>query len=268
MGVYFMQSASPVDPPPPPPPSLSPTLPTSRTEAEPHPDPVQETDVNVMQLLAMGNTCPYMPTSFRQFLKVAVQLGRAVKPTSTVHSTNTSTVTDDLAAAAAMASGLSTNEDDGEGLSARTIAPPEAVAPPFPAGVSRGRESGDETGAPPPEQQEHGVGNEDGGVGEVEEVEEEGDEDEEEASAMPSFAPRDRRGVARMASAPIMAASGGRRKSSVSSMGSGMSWEGGSARNSVNGPVKDDAPTDGENTANARPSFMMAMSSVCMYYTL
>lgn len=55
-------------------------------DAEPHPDPVQETDMNVMQLLAMGKTCPYMPTSFREFLKVAVQLGRAVKPSSANHS--------------------------------------------------------------------------------------------------------------------------------------------------------------------------------------
>lgn len=65
-------------------------------EAEPHPAPVKESDVNVMQALAMGNTCPYMPTTFREFLKVAVDLGRAVKPTST----NNSTVTEDLAAAA------------------------------------------------------------------------------------------------------------------------------------------------------------------------
>ncbi|CAM9355400.1 unnamed protein product [Chrysoparadoxa australica] len=49
-------------------------------EAEPHPDPVAEVDVNLMQILAMGKTCPYMPTSFRDFLRIAVEMGPALEP--------------------------------------------------------------------------------------------------------------------------------------------------------------------------------------------
>ncbi|CAM9231347.1 unnamed protein product [Phaeothamnion confervicola] len=50
-------------------------------EAEKHPTPpaVQE-DVNVMQLLAMGKICPYMPTNFRRVCPVAVEMGPALEP--------------------------------------------------------------------------------------------------------------------------------------------------------------------------------------------
>ncbi len=55
-------------------------------ESLPHPEPKNPIDVNVMQLLAMGKTCPYMPTSFREFLRVASDMGTALQPEE--HSNN------------------------------------------------------------------------------------------------------------------------------------------------------------------------------------
>ncbi len=52
----------------------------SLLESVPHPEPKNPIDVNVMQLLAMGKTCPYMPTSFREFLRVASDMGTALQP--------------------------------------------------------------------------------------------------------------------------------------------------------------------------------------------
>ncbi|CAN0170496.1 unnamed protein product, partial [Ectocarpus fasciculatus] len=173
-------------------------------EAEPHPAPVKESDVNVMQVLAMGNTCPYMPTTFRDFLKVAVELGRAVKPTST----NTSTVTEDLAAAAAAAENLMSlscesdnntggvGDDGGDGggapfspaLARRSSAPAEASSA---AGTG-----GDGVMGPPPPR----------GLPPAKDQEE---EDDEFGAVLPSSAPRVRRGPARIISAPVLGSGGG-----------------------------------------------------------
>ncbi|CAN0171656.1 unnamed protein product [Scytosiphon promiscuus] len=159
-------------------------------EAEPHPAPLKESDVNMMQVLAMGNTCPYMPTTFREFVKVAVELGRAVKPTST----NTSTVTEDLAAAARAVEGLlpaAANGGAGTGSS-----PPRGTPPSCENGEEGGRQKGEEGD----------------GVCDV----------------LPSFAPTERKGPSRMVSAPVLGAGssvsgvGGGRRRKRSSLGSSL----------------------------------------------
>lgn len=236
-------------------------------EAEPHPDPVKESDVNVMQLLAMGNTCPYMPTSFREFLKVAVELGRALKPTNA--STNTSMVGDDLASAAATATGLasafssnvsSANGEDKDcdalpptaASTAAVTAAATATSRLCPAGVSGGGAGGGDATGTSPHRQENGHGEN----GEDEEDDDEDDEEEDEEAeeddgegTMPSFAPRERMGVARMSSAPAIVAGGGRkRKGSLSSAGSGGSHsleeDGDQARGTVGTPNGTEASTD------------------------
>jgi hypothetical protein len=52
----------------------------SRLEAKKHPEPKNPMDMNVVQLLAMGRTCPYLPTNFREFLRVASEMGSALQP--------------------------------------------------------------------------------------------------------------------------------------------------------------------------------------------
>ncbi len=59
-------------------------------ESLPHPEPKNPIDVNVMQLLAMGKACPYMPTSFREFLRVASDMGTALQPEEHSNVTNNS----------------------------------------------------------------------------------------------------------------------------------------------------------------------------------
>lgn len=209
-------------------------------DAEPHPDPVQETDMNVMQLLAMGKTCPYMPTSFREFLKVAVQLGRAVKPSSANHSlaaddivataTAAMVAADaaaDEAAAAAAAPQATVSEENREPLEASVVLTPER-----PSGVT---DSEEDSG--------------------------------ERLPICPPVRPLDgsRKGL-RGFSNPVLAASAGWRKSSLSSVGSsvlleegGGRGEGGeeeaSRRKVVESEEKADVP-------NAGRSFLGAMSSV------
>eukprot|EP00903_Cladosiphon_okamuranus_P010281 g9733.t1 len=212
-------------------------------EAEPHPTPVRDCDVNVMQVLATGNTCPYMPTTFREFLKVAVELGRAVKPTST----NTSTVTEDLAAAATAAetllpalapadssedknvdAGVDVDDDGDNGSSAadaaadpvadpaagETAPGPVPPPPPGPAPVpavtappagAAGGEAGHGTDASPPRRPPRH--DDDGGRENVDVL-----------SVLPSTAPKLRTGPSRMTSAPSLG--GGSRSSSFGSVGS------------------------------------------------
>jgi hypothetical protein len=45
-------------------------------------------DVSLMTLLAMGKTCPYMPTNFREFLRVASEMGPALTPLETTGSSS------------------------------------------------------------------------------------------------------------------------------------------------------------------------------------
>jgi hypothetical protein len=45
-------------------------------------------DVSLMTLLAMGKTCPYMPTNFREFLRVASEMGPALTPLETSSSSS------------------------------------------------------------------------------------------------------------------------------------------------------------------------------------
>ncbi|CAM9781535.1 unnamed protein product [Pylaiella littoralis] len=190
-------------------------------EAEPHPTPVKESDVNVMQVLAMGNTCPYMPTSFREFLKVAVELGRAVKPTST----HTSTVTEELAAAAAAAETLLPSESGGSGTAADSgsvdnggdgggggvvgdkspalPAPNSARRSSLPAGGGSGVRGG--TGLSPPRR-----------------LPRDNEQDLLVNWVLPSSAPTNRRGPARMASAPALWSGGGGRRRRRNSRGSSL----------------------------------------------
>eukprot|EP00612_Vaucheria_litorea_P004897 CAMPEP_0171470130 /NCGR_PEP_ID=MMETSP0945-20130129/11740_1 /TAXON_ID=109269 /ORGANISM="Vaucheria litorea, Strain CCMP2940" /LENGTH=383 /DNA_ID=CAMNT_0011999493 /DNA_START=221 /DNA_END=1372 /DNA_ORIENTATION=- len=49
-------------------------------EAVPHPAPNVQEDMSLTQLLAIGKTCPYMPTNFRDFLRVASEMGPALRP--------------------------------------------------------------------------------------------------------------------------------------------------------------------------------------------
>ncbi|CAN0043368.1 unnamed protein product [Ectocarpus sp. 6 AP-2014] len=189
-------------------------------EAEPHPAPVKESDVNVMQVLAMGNTCPYMPTTFRDFLKVAVELGRAVKPTST----NTSTVTEDLAAAAAAAESLmslsseidnkNTAENrggggdaggDGGGASCAPALARRSSAPAETASAAGGE--GDGVMGPPPPRGLPPAGKD------------QEEEDDDLGAVLPSSAPRVRRGPARIISAPVLGSGGGGGGSSAGVMG-------------------------------------------------
>ena len=237
-------------------------------EAEPHPDPVMESDVNVMQILAMGNTCPYMPTSFREFLKVAVELGRAVKPTST----NNSTVTEDLVNAAAAADAFlreGGSEDDGEASGGK------GGIGPSPLSRNKDCEDDGKTDEKDEENRMKKAEEEDRGEEEESMVKEDGGEEEEEeedaSNVMPSFAPRERKGTRRMASAPMLASSGGGRKSSTSSTGSGASWDdrrqadGGAgaahARDGVDGKGDSVAHT-GEPPISEARTFLGAMSSV------
>ncbi|CAM9330232.1 unnamed protein product [Ectocarpus sp. 8 AP-2014] len=181
-----------------------------------------------MQVLAMGNTCPYMPTTFRDFLKVAVELGRAVKPTST----NTSTVTEDLAAAAAAAENLmslsseSDNKNtavkrggggggggdaggDGGGapfapaLARRSSAPAETAS----AAGGEGDGDGDVVMGPPPPRGLPPAGKD------------QEDEDGDLGAVLPSSAPRVRRGPARIISAPVLGSGGGGGGSSAGVLG-------------------------------------------------
>lgn len=230
-----------------------------------------ESDVNVMQTLAMGNTCPYMPTSFREFLKVAVELGRAVKPTST----NNSSVTEDLVNAAAAADAFlreADGEDDTEACRGRGGIGPSPLS----------RKKDSEDGIREKERQD-----EENRKKKVEEedkkdkrkndeegaVEEDGEEDEEEdpSKVMPSFAPRDRRGTRRIASSPMLVTGGSGRQNSASSTGNGSSWDDRrqadgsagafSARGGVDGKGNPPAPTEEPAMAEAR-TFLGAMSSV------
>ncbi len=68
----------------------------SLLESVPHPEPKNPIDVNVMQLLAMGKTCPYMPTSFREFLRVASDMGTALQPEECSNGTTNKSIQDDL----------------------------------------------------------------------------------------------------------------------------------------------------------------------------
>lgn len=234
-------------------------------EAEPHPDPVMESDVNVMQTLAMGNTCPYMPTSFREFLKVAVELGRAVKPTST----NNSSVTEDLVNAAAAADAF-LQEGDGED-STEACRGGRGIGPSPLSRKENGEERGDEENKT---KKVEGEDMEDRGENEEEEIVEEDEEEEEDASkVMPSFAPRDRRGTRRIASSPMLVTGSGGRQSSASSTESGASWDdrrqadGGAGALSARGGV--DAKGDplvqtGEPAMMEARTFLGAMSSVSL----
>lgn len=227
-------------------------------EAEPHPDPVMESDVNVMQTLAMGNTCPYMPTSFREFLKVAVELGRAVKPTST----NNSSVTEDLVNAAAAADAFLREGDGEDGTEACRGRGGIGPSP-----LSR-KNNGEENRNKKVEEEDKEVKRE---KEEEEIVEEDGEEEEDASKVMPSFAPRDRRGARRIASSPILVTGGSGRQSSASSAESGASWDdrrqadGGagasSARGGVDGKGNPLAQT-GEPVMTEARTFLGAMSSV------
>ena len=246
-----------------------------------------ETDVNVMQILAMGNTCPYMPTSFREFLKVAVELGRAVKPTST----NNSNVTEDLVNAAAAADAF-LREADGEG-DAAACGGRRGIGP---SPLSRKKDS--EDGGKEKEWEDDGnrkgkveeEDKEDKGEHEEEEegiVEDDGEEEEAEdaSKAMPSFAPRERNGTRRIASSPLLLSGGSGRQSSASSAGTGASRDDRrradrspgacrddrrqadgsagalSARGGVDGKVNPLAET-GEPVMTEARTFLGAMSSV------
>ncbi|CAM9189634.1 unnamed protein product, partial [Laminaria digitata] len=240
-------------------------------EAEPHPDPVTESDVNVMQTLAMGNTCPYMPTSFREFLKVAVELGRAVKPTST----NNSTVTEDLVNAAAAADAF-LREADGEG-DAEACGGRGGIGP-SPLSRNKGHKNDNKKKQEEEDEENRKEKAEDNGKqdGGEEQVEEDGDEEEEEeedaSKVMPSFAPRDRKGTRRIASSPMLVAGGSGRKSSSSSTasGGGTSWDDRrqgdgsagalSARGGVDGKGNPLAQT-GEPLLTEARTFLGAMSS-------
>eukprot|EP00953_Heterococcus_sp_UTEX-ZZ885_P011232 6508-Heterococcus_DN1.PRE.1 len=57
-------------------------------ECEAHPEPADMGDVSLMTLLAMGKTCPYMPTNFREFLRVASEMGPALTPLETTGSSS------------------------------------------------------------------------------------------------------------------------------------------------------------------------------------
>eukprot|EP00752_Nemacystus_decipiens_P014748 g13131.t1 len=212
-------------------------------EAEPHPTPVRDCDVNVMQVLATGNTCPYMPTTFRDFLKVAVELGRAVKPTST----NTSTVTEDLAAAAAAAGTLlpeserelalgdgdaegaelndnHDDDDDGSAAAAAAAAGTADACADADAGAGGMAASG-LVPPPPPGPAPAPVPPTGGGGGGGEEMspprrpprpehKAEGGNGAVVEAILPSFAPKVRRGPSRMTSAPVLGGGGGGSRSS------------------------------------------------------
>lgn len=217
-----------------------------------------------------------MPTSFREFLKVAVQLGRALKPASTTTSANTSMVTDDLAKAAAAAHRMLSREDSETNDTSVAVERPPSLP-----GVPEG---GSEPVSSPKKRLENGTVSkelqevaEDGeeGEGDAEEGEEDGEGENGDANGeMPTFKPRQRAGMARMTSAPILAATGGRRSSSVSSGGSGQSLNDG--RVAADGALADggearryssacNSNTGGDILEEARTSFLGAMSSVSTF---
>lgn len=160
-----------------------------------------------MQLLAMGNTCPYMPTSFREFLKVAVDLGRAVEPTST------STAGTEEDAPASRRPSSSAAEHPKQSLSPAQEPAGEANRR-TPASGSR-EPSGLDSSDAPPAAEEGDDGKDGEGDGKGSPV--------WKLSRLPSFASRGR-GVSRMISAPSLGLNDAR---GVMGNARSVSWDGG-----------------------------------------
>ena len=158
-----------------------------------------------MQLLAMGNTCPYMPTSFREFLKVAVQLGRAVKPSSAVPP-----------------------------HTPKSAAPPEKAHPAevgFPETETEPATSG---GIGEESETDSLLPNQSGSIAGVDGcLEVEVGVDNGEDPPLSNLSTSDRNRVSRTVSAPAMAVTAGWRNSSLSSVGSSVFMDDDGSRSSV-----------------------------------
>lgn len=206
-----------------------------------------------------------MPTSFREFLKVAVQLGRAVKPSSANHSL----AADDIVASAtaAMVAADAAADEAAVAASAPSVQQASVSAEnrePLEVAASGGFEtedegSGDRRGAGvfTPERPSAATYSEE-------------DSGQRLPTCPPVRPPDGSRKVLRGFSNPVLAASAGWRKSSLSSVSSSVLLEEGGGRSEgEGGGGGEEAPgrrvVESEEKAevsNARRSFLGAMSSV------